>query len=144
MSYTQAQEEILARLRTIKNVPVYEGIASSAVLALFTGPNQMNPFLTVDFGALVSSHRPVKGIVGAAADTHEGNIIVHSVANDMQTARRVIQSARDVLLGFIPTNCGQLVPETYGGIGEVSGMVNPTRYSQVQPFVYLVNSDKTE
>ena len=142
MSYTQAQDEIMAELRTLPGVDVFEGMATDEVLAKFTGPNQMKPFVTVDFGALVSSHKKVKGIVGARYDTHEGNIVVHSVANDMRTARMVIESVRGVLLGFIPTNCSQLIPETYGGIGEISSMVSPSRFSQVQPFVFLVNSDK--
>lgn len=144
MSYTQAQDEILAELRAhAPGVEVFEGIRSDEALAkLEPGTNQMAPFITVDFGALVTSHRKVQGIIGAAYNTHEGNIIVHAVANDMDTARKTIGRVRDVLLGFQPTNCGELTPEMYGGNGQNSIMVNPSRYAQVQPFVFYTNSDK--
>lgn len=142
MSYVTAQDEILAQLRTIKGVEVYEGVMSANVIAkLEDNTNQMRPFIAVDFSAIVRSHKRVQGIVGAAYDTHEGSIMVHAIASDNSTARKVIQSARDVLLGFVPTNCGELNAETYGGIGQNSVMVNPSRFAQVQPFVFFVNSD---
>lgn len=143
MTYTDAQEEILTVLRTIPNVDIHESVMAPNVQAIIKSTGQMKPFVTVDFGALVKSHRKgTGGIIGSAYDTHEGNLIVHAIASDGQTARRVIQSVVDRLLGFIPTNCGELSPETYGGIGATSVMVAPSRYSQVQPFSFLVNSDK--
>lgn len=143
MSYSDVQDEILAKLKTIPGVAVHESVMGDAVQALIKSTGQLQPFIAVDFGALVKSHtRGTTGIVGAAYNTHEGNVIVHSVAGDNKTARRVIQSAFDVLIGFIPTNCGELTPETYGGIGATSVMVAPSRYSQVQPFGFLVNSSK--
>lgn len=145
MSYSDVQDEIVAKLKTIPGVDVHESVMSDNVQALIKSTGQMKPFLAVDFGALVNSHRKgTTGIVGAAYNTYEGNAIVHSVASDGRTARRVIQSVVDVLLGFVPNNCGEMVPETYGGVGATSVMVAPSRYSQVQPFVFLVNSSKPQ
>jgi hypothetical protein len=142
MTYLDAQQEILAQLNSIPNIDVYGGMVDDGKLqGLIANANQIRPFIAVSWGALTKPHTQTNGIAGAALDSHSTNFIVHAVASTDDTSQRVWQLAWNKLIGFVPTNCGEINAALFGGVGEVSVMGNPTRYSATQAYTFVVNSD---
>ena len=142
MSYVAAADQITAKVKEIPFVDVYdEDMSDEAFAALIADSNQIKPFITISFGGFIDPRRRVNGIVGARTHSHDATIVVRTVASTSRTARVVMQDVCNKLLGFVPTNCGEISAALYGGTGQVSSLGNPTRYSAVQAFRLLVNSD---
>ena len=140
MSYLDAQDEIVARVREIPHVDVYEGqMDDEAFTALLTDSNQIKPFITLAFGGLIDPRRSVKGIVGVRNDSADTTLVVRAVASTDRTSRQVMQLVLDKLIGFEATACGQVTPALFGGTGQVSSLGNPTRFASVQALRFLVN-----
>lgn len=144
MSYLSAQAEILGVLETIPNVDIYPGIVSDGQLqALIADANQIKPFIAVSFGALIKPHTRINGIAGAARDSHTATFILHNVASTDGTSQKVWQASWNKVIGYVPVNCGEIDAALFGGVGEVSVMGNPTRYSATQAYSFTVNADNT-
>jgi hypothetical protein len=144
MSYISAQQEIDAQLGVIPNVDLYSGyVDDNKLQALIADANQIKPFIALSYGALTKPHTKINGIAGAARDSHNATVIVHCVGNSVDTAQQVWQLVWNKLIGFIPTNCGEIDAALFGGVGEVSVMGNPTRYSATQAYAFVVNADNT-
>jgi len=47
--------------------------------------------------------------------------------------------AMGAVLGFRATGCGEIRPAFFAGVGEISSLSSPTRYSAVQAMRYLIN-----
>ena len=98
------------------------------------------PYLVVNFLGTVNILRH-QGITGARDDSVNGQFTTASVALSDKDARRLSQIARGVLVGFVPNEaCGEVVPTFYAGVGVISELTTPTRYSANQAYQILVNA----
>lgn len=144
MSLYNTQQEILALLSTIPNIPWFEDeAADEVIISLLPGSDQIQPFYTVSFGGLQESTSRNRGIVGAAADGNEGTIVIQAVGSTKDAARQIHDLVWKKLIGYVPTNCGEIRPALYGGTGKVSSLGNPTRFAAMQSYRFVQNSDIT-
>lgn len=140
MSYLAEQDQIVALLKTIPHVDIHRGHLSDEEFAvLVEGSDQIKPFITVSFGGNIKARTSVRGIVGAVANGKIATIVVRAVASTDRTSMQVLELADQKLLGFTPTGCGEIDHELFGGVGLVSSLGNPTRYSAVQSYSFLRN-----
>jgi hypothetical protein len=144
VSYLDNQDEIVALVETIPNVDVYRGqMSDEAFAALLTDSNQIKPFITISFGGLLDPRRRINGIVGAKANSQDTTFVVRTVGSTDRTAQKAMQLVLDKLIGFVPTDCGEIDTALFGSTGQVSSLGNPTRFASVQAFRFLVNSPYT-
>lgn len=109
MSYVGMQAEVVALLRTIPNVKTYQGRTDDEIIIqIDASADKMQPFNTISFGGFVDPGRRMNGIVGAAHDTHMATIVVRSVANSDKDSQRLWQRCWDLLIGYVPKNCGEI------------------------------------
>lgn len=142
MSLIDSQQQILARVRLIPNIIIYDDeLPDEIEVTMIQGSDQIQPFATVSFGGLVEAPRRINGIAGASRDTGESTIVVQGVGSTASAARHVVQLIRESLVGFTPTNCGEIRNALFGGTGKLSHLGNPTRYGANQSFRYYQNAD---
>lgn len=142
MSLVDSQQEILALVRAIPNLAVHDDeLADEVTVELIPGTDQIRPFVTLSFGGEVEAPSRYNGIAGAAKDTAESTIVVQAVASTSGGARKTMQRVRNVLIGFKPTNCGEIRNALFGGTGKLSHLGNPTRYASNQSFRFYQNAD---
>lgn len=142
MSQLASEDQIVALLKTIPHVDVYEGqMSDEAFSALLTDSNQIQPFITVSFGGLLDPRRRINGIVGAKTHTQDTTFVIRCVGSTDRVSRQVRDIAHNKVIGFVPTNCSEIQTALFGGTGQVSSLGNPTRFASVQAYRYLVNSD---
>jgi predicted dinucleotide-binding enzyme len=65
---------------------------------------------------------------------------IHGIAGDDDAAQQVHNAALRHLLGFTPFGCGEIRPAFFAGVGKISTLGQPSRYSAVQAFKFLMNS----
>jgi hypothetical protein len=135
----ESQEQIIARVKTIPNIDVYEDEVPDETMLTMIG-DQIKPYLTISFGGTSEAPRRMNGIAGAAQDTDETSIVIQCVASTKRAARQLHSIARTNLLGFIPDHCGEIRNALYNSNGAISHLVNPTRYASTQSFRYYVNA----
>lgn len=142
MSLISGQDEILARVRTIPNIGVYDDeLPDEVIPETIPGTDQIRPFVTISFGGLVEAPRRVNGIAGADKDTGETTIVVQGVGSTPRAAKAAVEAVRNKLVGFKPVNCGEIRFALFGGTGKLSHLGNPTRYASNQSLRYYQNSD---
>lgn len=143
MSLTQGQDEIVALVKTIPNIGVHDDeLPDEVIPEMIPGAvDQIRPFATISFGGLVEAPRRMNGIAGADKDTGETTIVIQGVGSTPRAARAVVEKVREKLVGFKPTNCGEIRFALFGGTGKLSHLGNPTRYASNQSLRYYQNSD---
>lgn len=142
MSLITGQDEIVALARTIPNIKIYDDeLPDEIEPEIIAGFDQIRPFVTISFGGLVEAPRRVNGIAGAKHDTGETTIVIQAVASTPRGARNTLDLVRQKLVGFTPTNCGEIRNALFGGTGKLSHLGNPTRYASNQSLRYYQNSD---
>jgi hypothetical protein len=144
VSYLDVQDQIVARVKEVPYIDVYEDeMSDEAFAAILADSNQIKPFVTISFGGLLDPRRRINGIVGAKTHSQDTTLVIRCVASTSRTSRQVQQLVFDKLIGFVPTNCGEIQTALFGGTGQVSSLGNPTRFASVQAYRFLVNSDYT-
>lgn len=142
MSILSAEDEITARLEAIPNLLVFEGnVPDGYAVPTMPNSNQITPYATVHYSSPIEAPASDSGITGAAYDSHLSVFIVRACASSERNTRVVMQKVWDTLVGFEPSNCGEISPARFGGVGETNIMGDPTRYAAVQAFQFIVNSD---
>ena len=140
MSLTTGQDEIIARAKTVLNIDIHDDeIPDEIIPTILPGTDQMKPFVTISFGGLVDPPNRLKGIAGAQLDTGETTIVLQGVASTPRGSRRAVEAVMEKLLGFAPTNCGEIRFALFGGTGKLSHLGNPTRYASNQSMRYYQN-----
>lgn len=140
MTLIDGQDEILARARTLIHIDIHDDeLPDEIVPVIIPGTDQIKPFVTISFGGLVEAPRRLNGITGARDDTGETTIVLQGVASTPRGARRAVETVRDLLLGYTPTNCGEIRFALFGGTGKLSHLGNPTRYASNQSLRYYQN-----
>lgn len=140
MTLFESQEQIIARVKTIPNVDVWEDEVPDENMITMIG-DQVKPYITISFGGTAEAPRRMNGIAGAAKDTDETSIVIQCVASKKSTARELHSMVRTNLLGFVPTACGEIRNALYGAHGAVTHLINPSRYASTQSFRYYVNAE---
>lgn len=137
------QLEILARFKAklpAHLVPfVFTGSVPDGKAIPLYPDGKVRPHLVVNFAGLTEPNSKVNGITGAQDDSFLQGFQTHGVGADDDAARQVISLALGAMLGFQPTGCGQIRPAYFAGVGEISSLSSPTRYSAVQAFRFLMN-----
>jgi hypothetical protein len=141
MSYPVAQQQIFDRLDAVPHTDTHRGQVSDEYISeLIANTDQFQPFYVVSFGGRVDPRRNVNGIAGARLNTHMVTFILHAIASTQKNADLVLEEGWNTLIGFEPTNCGEITAALFGGTGEISVAGSPSRYSAVQSFKMYVNS----
>jgi hypothetical protein len=142
MSLIDSQDEILALVKTIPHIGVYDDeLPDEVIPETIPGTDQIRPFVTISFGGLVEAPRRVNGIAGADKDTGETTIVIQGVGSTPRAAKAVVELVRKKLVGYKPANCGEIRFALFGGTGKLSHLGNPTRYGSNQSLRYYQNSD---
>lgn len=134
-----SQQQIIAHFRTIPYVEVFEGGVPDGKAIPLDANGRIKPHLVVAFAGLTKPPKKTNGIIGAAEDSFIQGLSTYAIAGDDDAARRLHGIALGKILGFEPTNCGEVSPAFFGGIGEISSLAQPTRYSAAQSYRYLIN-----
>lgn len=140
MSLYDTQQQIIALLKTIPNVLMFEDeVSDEAEIPLLPGTDQIQPYFTISFGGLQEAVSNNRGIIGAQSDGNEGTLVIQAVGSTGNTSRKVHKLVWDKLIGFVPTNCGEIRAALYGGTGKISSLGNPSRYSSMQSYRFVQN-----
>lgn len=134
-----SQQQILARFRLLTTIPIFEGNVPDGEAIPMTG-TKIKPHLVINFAGLTDPPKRVNGITGAADDSFMQTFSTHAIAGDDNAARAVHSIGWGQILGFIPDHCGEIRPAFFAGVGEISSLSQPTRFSAVQSYKYLINS----
>jgi hypothetical protein len=132
--------EIMARAKTTPGVDVFEGGVPDGWQPKFIeGTTQIRPYIVMDFAGITEAPNGNQGIAGAILDGYLLQFSSHSVASTKASARAVNAALLKKLLGFEPTNCGEIRPAFFAGIGESSTLADPARYSAAQAYRSILN-----
>lgn len=134
-----SQQEILAEFRTLPFIEIFEaGVPDGKAIPLDAN-GKIKPHLVVAFAGLTKPPRKVNGIFGATEDSFIQGFSTYAIAGDDDAARQVHSIAWGKIIGFEPEHCGEVSPAFFAGIGEISTLGQPTRYSAAQSYRYLIN-----
>lgn len=132
----------MARAELVPHIDVHRGnLSDEAFATLVANSDALKPFVTVAFSGKFDPRRRINGINGAATHSHDVNIVVRAVASTDRMSQQALELVDVQLLGFVPTNCGEIRSALFGGSGQVSSLGNPTRFAAVQAYTMLLNSD---
>jgi hypothetical protein len=134
------QQEVLAFLRELTTIPVFEGSVPDGDDIPMTPSGKIKPHIVINFAGLTEAPKQVNGITGARDDSYMQGFSTHAIAGDDDAARQVHNAGLMKLLGFVPYGCGEIRPAFFAGVGEISSLGQPTRYSAVQAYKFLMNS----
>jgi hypothetical protein len=100
---------------------------------------KVRPHFVINFAGITEPNAKVNGITGAQDDSFMQGFQTHGIGADDDAARQVNSLGLGAILGFQPTGCGQIRPAFFAGVGEISSLSSPTRYSAVQAYRFLMN-----
>lgn len=132
--------QIMARAKELTHLDVFEGgVPDGWKPAIISGTTQIKPYIVMDFAGVTEAPKGNQGITGAALDGFLQQFSSHSVASTKASARAVNTALLQKLLGFEPTNCGEIRAAFFAGIGESSTLADPARYSAAQSYRFIMN-----
>lgn len=134
------RKEIIARVETIPNITVLTGGVPDPTSMPMDAQGRIQPHVVLAFAGLSEPHANVNGITGAADDSFTQGFSTHAIAGDDDAAAQVHSLVLQKLLGFTPAGCGEIRPAFFAGIGQISSLSQPTRYSAVQSYKFLINA----
>lgn len=136
-----SQQEIVAHFKA--NLPpfleLHEGSVPDGEAIPLDANGKIKPHLVINFAGLTKPAKKVNGIQGAQFDSFLQGFSTHGIAGDDDAARQVHSIAWGIILGFEPVNCGEVSPAFFAGVGMISTLSQPTRFSAVQSYRYLIN-----
>jgi hypothetical protein len=136
ISQVAGQDDILAELRTIDGVSVYEGqYLTDGAVPEMNNTGYFKPYITTIFGT--SYQGDSRGIVTERYNTLRTTVTVYVVSPVDRVTRQILDQVRDKLLGFVPTDATQLA--AYGGYTYIDADVGINRYVHAAVFTYSTN-----
>lgn len=146
MSAYTAAKEVYEHIKAgVPNADIFdESVPDDNEMPLIPGTATIKPHATISFGGLVKGPKKNDGIAGAKLNGREMDIVVRAVANNPNDCRNLLDRIDKLLLGFEPTNCGEVDSALYGSTGQVSGLGKPSRFAGVNVYTTTVNSDVFE
>ena len=142
----QAEEEITARVETVTvsgggNFSVHEGIIDDDFLIkILPTSHSFKPVIVITYGGGTETARKYQHMCGASMDSENSIFTVTVIGTEDKSTRRVIHAVKRLLIGFEPTNCGEIRPALYASTNGRSTLGSPTRYTAVQSFTYMSNA----
>lgn len=134
------QQEILDFLRTMPFILFFEGDVPDAESLPLDAQGRIKPHVVVNFAGLTEPSPKVNGITGAQDDSFLQGFSTHAIAGDDDAARQVHNAVLMKLLGFAAYGCGEIRPAFFAGVGQISSLGQPSRFSAVQSYKYLINA----
>lgn len=124
------EDSIITQLKTVIS-RVYGTEVPSDIVVVY-------PFIVVYFGTPIRSGLD-HHITSVRNDTQIGYLTVQTISTTDISARDINNKVRDKLVGFIPTDGSEMVPE--GGISysKVNSLAQPTKYYRESAFSYRTN-----
>ena len=144
MSLFIQQEEIFAKVELVSPVAkVYEGqLFDGESWTVDIGDGAV-PIIGVEFGGTTDVPNSQKGICGAAEWPEEAIFSVITIGTTKKDCRALMQNVRDDLIGFQPTNAGEVIPALYASMGAINDLGSPTRFADIQTFTFTSNKNKS-
>jgi hypothetical protein len=130
------QSEIVAQVKTVEGLDVYEGpYISDGAVPTKADNGMFIPYATVDFGS--SYQGSERGIVGSRYNTLLTNVTVHVVSPDDRLSREFQDAVRDKLIDFTPVESSPLTVQ--GGFNFADTDLGYTRFVYSTTFRYQTN-----
>lgn len=127
-------DQITAKLNELPQ-DVYETTPPEDSKLSFDANGMMLPYIVVEYTDMDQTNEG-NGILGARYDSGESSAFVTCVAPTERAARQVAGAVREKLVGFKPSDAGQLVQ--FGGNIDYDGRTN--RYFAELVFTFVVNT----
>lgn len=142
----QSEEEITALVKTVSigsdTFSVHEGIIDDDYLiTIVPDSHSFKPVIVITYGGGTETARRYQHMVGAAKDSEQKIFTVTVIGSEDKSTRRVIDRVKKAVIGFEPTNCGEIRPALYASTSGRSTLGSPTRYTAVQSFTYMSNAE---
>lgn len=134
-----AFDEILALIKSIPHVKVFEANHDENDLTLVGDGNTFTPYIVVSFSGSAATPKRSHAISGARDSGERVAVVVRVVASSGGITRSVMKSVKKKLLGFKPTGCGELKNAFYFSSGLTSNLGTPSRNTAVQSFEFEVS-----
>lgn len=128
-----AIEEILAQLRSVQHVKVYESLSDEEELEIQKG-NAFTPYVVVSFSGTSQVPRRYRAMTGARNSGEEVSIVVRIVGSNRKISRAVRTAVHNELLGFQPKGCSEIRPALYFSTGANATDGSPARHSEIQSY----------
>lgn len=138
-----AQQEVNAFLRTLPNMELFEGNVPDGEAIPLTPSGKIKPHVVINWAGLTEPSKRTNGIMGAKYDSFIQGFSIHAIAGDDDAARQMLNASFRHLVGFQPFGCAEIRPAFFAGVGEISTLGQPTRYSAVQAFKFLINDTES-
>lgn len=129
-------DQITAKLRELPQ-DVYETTAPDDSKLRFDAQGNVLPYIVVIYSDMYEN-TDTNGILGTRYDTKVSYADVLCIGPTERSARQVANVVRDKLLGFKPTDAGELRLE--GGTAYAVKDNKPNRYSSEVSFAFPVNT----
>lgn len=123
------EDDITAKLKTI----------NSRVYVSEVPPDASNfPLMVCYFGGPIRSGQD-HSLRGSRSDTMIAYLTVQVMSTTDSSARDVADLVRDLLMGYHPTNCGEMVVEGGMNYSNVATSAAPTKYYREVAFTFRTN-----
>lgn len=133
-----AVEEILARIRSVPHIDVYESLTDDEETEIMQG-NSIQPYVIVSFSGTSQVPKRYRAMTGARNSGEEVSIVVRVVATNRKISRAVRTKVHDILLGFQPKGCSEIRAALYFSTGMNSTEGSPKRFSEIQSYEMSVS-----
>jgi hypothetical protein len=133
------QDQITNKLKEL-NQDVYDTAVPENVKITHGGSKLFLPYIVATYGDMTESSRG-RGITSVRNNAGMSYAVIKSIAPTERAAREVAGLVRDKLLGFAPTDAGELRLAPGGrNYVDADGNGAPERYVAEIPFVFIVNT----
>lgn len=147
MSAYDQQQQIVDELKKVRigasTFNVYEGSVDDGTKWLVEEGTSGKPFIVVNFSGFSQVPKRQKHLTGAKFDSRDMIVTVSCIANTDRQSRQLWSTMCDTLLGFAPTNAGELQSALYSTTGGIGRLGSPTKFGAVQSFTFISNSFAT-
>lgn len=131
--------QITAKLREDLTQDVYETAVPDDKKIAHGANGLFNPYVVVSYGDMTEAGTG-RGIVSARYNTNVSYCVVTCVAPTQMAARQVANLVRDSLLGFQPSDAGELRPAGGRNYAKTEGNSVPINYISELAYTFVVNT----
>ena len=134
-----AIDEILALLRTVPHVEVYEGLVDEESVIEIGPGGSFKPYVIATFSGTSKMPRRYRSIAGAKHSGEKVSIVVRCVAPSQTIGREVRKYVHNLLIGYAPKGCSEIDRALYYSTGANDTKGSPTRFSEIQSYEMSVS-----
>lgn len=138
LSLLPIEDQIITRLKELPQTVYENGVPDDAQLVYSNG--SMLPFIVPFFGGFAKA-LDGRGITGVRQDLGESYVIIQCVGPTERSSRQVADIVRDKMMGFQPTDAGQLEPAGNSRFITPDFSSRPAKYISEVTFRYAVNTN---